>query len=77
MVPVGNLSKKTRYDICDRHGEEEPERRERAEERDGCSQRVDDEREHVLDRVEPRGLKSRAFLLPRRLTRPVAESLGI
>ena len=39
MVSVGDLGKKARYDIGDRHGDEEPERRERAEEREGCSQR--------------------------------------
>jgi hypothetical protein len=56
-MPVGNLGKQTRYDISNRHEEEEPERRERAEERQGCSQRVDDEREHVLNDVDLRGFK--------------------
>ena len=63
VTPVGNFGKKTRYDISNRHEEEEPEGRERAEEREGCSQRVDGEREDVLDDMDPRGLKG-ARLLP-------------
>jgi hypothetical protein len=37
VTPVRNFGKKTRYDISNRHEEEEPERRERAEEREGRS----------------------------------------
>ena len=44
MASVRHPSKKTRYDIGKRHEDEQPERRERSEERDGCSQRVDNER---------------------------------
>jgi hypothetical protein len=37
IASVRHLSKKARYDIGDRHEDEQPERRERAEERDSCS----------------------------------------
>ena len=57
MASVRHLSKKARYDIGDRYEDEQPERRERAEERDRRSQRVDNEREGVLNDVEPRALK--------------------
>jgi hypothetical protein len=40
-----HLNKKARYKIGERHADEQPERSERAEERDTCSQRVDNERE--------------------------------
>jgi hypothetical protein len=51
MASVGNLSKKARYDIGDRHEDKEPERRERADERDSRSQSVDGERDDVLSGV--------------------------
>src|SRR5262249_55612594 len=57
MTSVRHLSKKARYDIGDRDEDEKPERRERAEERGSCSQRIDNEREGVLNDVEPRALK--------------------
>jgi hypothetical protein len=58
MASVRHLSKKARYDIGNRYEDEEPERRERAEERDSCSQRVDNERDGVLNDVERASLPS-------------------
>ena len=47
VASMRHISKKARHDIGERHADEQPERSERAEERDTCSQRVDNEREGV------------------------------
>ena len=57
MSPVRNFGQKAGHDIGNRDEDEEPKRSEGAHECDGRTERVDEERENVLRRLQPGGVK--------------------